>query len=270
LPKRNLQSNRNDAGRFKETYIFASTFFKMPDYRIKPDGFNEIRKLILQRLLIVALVVVSFIVVLTIYNAKEKEDYIITLPSTIVLFTVIFGFSIRRTFKKQKELLDSYALTINDNAITRYQLNTPTITLYHTEIKEILKTKNHRFIIKGKNAEDIIYVPSQIGNYQDLETKLEEIKSISMYSTKNLFEKYPVIIIFLILGLMLGVYGSMNKIIVLLCSIPLITIIIWSFLKIQKSKNIESRAKRILWFILIILISIVSVTILKLTGTYKP
>jgi len=90
----------------------------MPDYRIRPDGFKEIRKQILQRLVAVALVVVSFIIAMTIYNAKGKEDYIITLPITIVLFTVIFGFSIRRTFKKQKELLDSYALTINDNAIT--------------------------------------------------------------------------------------------------------------------------------------------------------
>ena len=242
----------------------------MPDYRIKPDGFKEIRKIILQRLLIVALIAVSFIVVLTIYKAKGEEDYIITLPATIVLFTVIFGFSTRRVIKKQKELLDSYALTINDNAITRYQLNTPTTTLSHTEIKEILKTKNNRFIIKGKSAEAIIYVPSQIDNHQDLEIKLDAIKPISLYSTKNLFEKYPVIIAFLILGLMAGVYGSMNKIIVLLCSIPLVAIIIWSFFKIQRSKNIQSRAKRTLWFILIILISIITVTILKLTGKYQP
>ena len=242
----------------------------MPDYRIRPDGFKEIRRQILQRLVAVALVVVLFIIAMTIYNAKGKEDYIITLPITIVLFTVIFGFSIRRTFKKQKELLDSYALTINDNAITRYQLNTPTITLFHTEIKEILKTKGNRFIIKGKSAEDIIYVPSQISNYQDLEIKLDEIKSISLYSSKNLFEKYPVIIIFLILGLMPGVYGSMNKIIVLSCSMPLVATIAWSFLKIQKSKNVESRTKRFSWFILLILLSVISVTILKLTGNYKP
>jgi hypothetical protein len=241
----------------------------MPDYRIRPDGFKEIKKQTLQRLLVVGLVALSIVTVTTI-GAKEKGDYIITVPVTIVLFSLIFGFSIRRTFKKQKELLDSYALTINDNTIARYQLNTPTIILYHAEIKEILKTKSNRFIIKGKNAEDIIYVPPQIGNYQDLEIKLSEIKSISLHNSKNPFERYPAIIIFLVLGLMLGVYGSMNKIIVLMCSIPLVAIIVWSFLKIQKNKNIESRAKRASWFILIILFSIISVTILKLTGTYKP
>jgi len=242
----------------------------MPDYRIRPGGYEEIRKQSLKKLLVFISFIAVIVIVTTAYNAKADEYAIITIPATIIIFTIVFAFSIRNVFKKQKKLLDSYALTINDNTITRYQLNTPTITLYRTEVKEILRKSNKGFIIKGINAEDIIYVPSQVENYHELEILLNEIKPIISYSPKNFFEKFPIITIILVFGLMVGVYASMNKVVVVLCGIPVIIIIAWSFFKLQKNKNIERKAKRSSWIILVILLSIIYITIAKLTGTYNP
>ena len=241
----------------------------MPDYRIRPDGFKEIRSQQQKRLLVIPLMIALFVIPTTIYNAKENTDFIITLPVTIILFTIIYYFAIRKALKKQKELLDSYALTINDNTIARYQLNTPTISLYHSEVKEILKTTNSGFIIKGNASEDIILVPPQIDNYDELEIRLNGIKTIHQHRSKNIFEKHPVIAIILMMGLMIGVYGSRNKFIVLFCGIPVVVMMIWSFLKIQKSKNVETRIKRNAWVILIVLISIVAVIIMNLAGNYS-
>ena len=241
----------------------------MPDYRIRPDGFKEIRSKQQKILVVIPLIIALFVIPTTIYNAKEKTDFIITLPVTIILFTVIFYFTIRKVIRKQKELLESYALTINDNTITRYQLNTPTISIYHSEVKEILKTTNSGFIIKGNASEDIILVPSQIDNYHELEARLNGIKIINQHRSKNIFEKHPLIAIILMMGLMIGVYGSRNKFIVLFCGIPVVVMMIWSFLKIQKSKNVETRIKRNSWVILIVLISIIAVIIMNLAGNYR-
>ncbi|HEX3167739.1 MAG TPA: hypothetical protein VHQ93_15830 [Chitinophagaceae bacterium] len=242
----------------------------MPDYRIRPGGYEEIRKQSLKKLLVFISFIAVIVIVTTAYNAKADEYAIITIPATIIIFTIVFAFSIRNVFKKQKKLLDSYALTINDNTITRYQLNTPTITLYRTEIKEILRKNNKGFIVRGMNAEDTIYVPSQVEKYHELEILLNEIKPIISYRPKNVFEKFPIVTIILVFGLMVGVYASMNKVVVVLCGIPVIIIIAWSFFKIQKNKNIERKAKRSSWVILVILLSIIYITVAKLTGTYNP
>ena len=242
----------------------------MPDYKIRPDRFKEIRNQLLTRLIILFFLTGVASVTMTIYTSKDKVDYVIFLPILIVLLIAVFVFSIYRAVKKQKKLLDNYALTINENTVTRYQLNTPTISLYHNEIKEILKTKNGSFIIKGKDAEDIILVPAQIDNYTDLETLLSQIKPVIFQKSKPVYEKYPFLNIILLIGLMAGVYVSMNKIIVLACGTLLTIIMVWSFYKVQKSKNVENRTKQISWWSLIVLVSIICVTILKLIGHYHP
>lgn len=251
-------------------YTFIPIIVTMPDYRIRPGGSEEIRKQFLKKILVFISIIAVIVMASTIYNAKADEYAMITIPVTIIVFTIVVAFSIRNMFKKQKELLDSYALTINDNTIIRYQLNTPTITLYRTEVKEILRKNNKGFIIKGINAEDIIYVSSQVENYRELEILLNEIKPIISYSPKNFFEKFPIITILLVFGLMAGVYASMNKVVVFLCGVPVIIIIVWSFIKIQKSKNLERKAKRSSWIILVILLSVIYITIAKLTGIYDP
>jgi len=240
----------------------------MPDYKIRSNGFKEIRKQILTRLLIFTSLIAAGSLAITIFNSKEKQDYVIVLPIMIVLMVIVFGFSIYRALKKQKQLLDSYALTINDNTVTRYQLNTPTISLYHNEIKEISKTSNGSFIIKGKDAEDVILIPAQIDSYANLEASLNQIKPIIFQKSKPIFEKYPVLNVIVMIGLMFGVYVSMNKIIVATCGILITAIMGWSFYKVQKSKNVEHRIKRISWLLLIVLFSIIYVIILKLTGHY--
>jgi len=243
----------------------------MPDYRIRPDGFKEIKKRIVTRLLVFVSIIGPGSILLMVLNTKNKEqDNYIVIPIVVVLFIAVFFFSIRRAVKKQKELMDSYALVLTENMISRYLINTPTISLYYSEIKEISKTARGIFVIKGKHAEDIIIVPSQIENYEELEERLNNILPVAAYKPKTIFEKYPVPAALLSLALMFGVYGPRNKIVVLACSIPLTGIMIWSFYKIRVSKNLDKRVKRISWWMLLVMLSIIYITILKLIGHYKP
>ena len=189
-----------------------------------------------------------------------------TIFSIVIVLVIVCLVSFTRAIKSQKQLLESYALTITENSITRYQFNFPTISLYHTEVQEILKTSKNGFIIKGKTAEDIIYVPPQIDNRDDVETRLNQIKPITVYRSKNVFETYPLIGLLLMLVLLAGVYGSTNKIVGTVCGVPLIAYLVWSFFKIRRSKNVDNKTKRLAWVLLIVLFSVIYITILKIAG----
>jgi len=223
------------------------------------------------RLLIMIAIVAPFGIAVTLFNTgKEKQQYnYISIPIIIVLFIIVFFYTIRRSVKKQKELMDSYTLVLSEKMIARYQLNTPTISLYHNELKEISKTSKGILVIKGKHPEDVIFVPAQIENLADLEERLNNILPIAQYKPKTIFEKYPTPFSLLTIGLMFGSYTSKDKIIALACCIPLTVFLAWSFYKIRVSKNIDNRVRRVSWWMLIVMFSIIYATILKFTGHNK-
>ena len=77
----------------------------------------------------------------------------------IVLGALAFG--LYRGVNRQKEIFDSYRLTLDNNAITREQHKTPTITISNTDVIEIVKNSNGSFTIKGNSPVNVIGVPSQ-------------------------------------------------------------------------------------------------------------
>ena len=77
----------------------------------------------------------------------------------IVLGALAFG--LYRGVNRQKEIFDSYRLTLDNNAITRQQHKTPTITISNTDVIEIVKNSNGSFTLKGNSPVNVIGVPSQ-------------------------------------------------------------------------------------------------------------
>jgi hypothetical protein len=79
-------------------------------------------------------------------------------------------------------------------------------------------------------------------------------------------QKYQSLTALLVVGLMLCVYMVNNKIIVALAGTIFTAIMISSFVKIRSSKNVDHRTKKIVWWGLIVLASVITVMIFKLTG----
>ena len=115
-------------------------------------------------------------------------------------------FRLYRGVNRQKEIFDSYVLTLNNNAITREQYNTSTITISNAEISEIIKKSNGSFTIKGKSTVDVIVVPSQIDEYEKLEKALADIRQITTKSSEPFLQKYSRLLSILTIGLMAAVY----------------------------------------------------------------
>jgi hypothetical protein len=153
--------------------------------------------------------------------------------------------------------------------ITREQFNTPTISIYFNDIKEIVKAKNGNFVIKGTDPTDLIIVPAQIENYSEFETTLIQIKPIVIKSSNSFLQKYSKVITVLSLILIICVYTLSNKIIVTLSGITLVAIMLWSFYEVSRSKNIDAKTKRGMRWGVIVLASIIAVVIMKLAGVTK-
>lgn len=238
----------------------------MQTFAISQGGFKEIKKKILITRIPIMIIAVAGGIAISTINSKNKADDVNVLPFVIPLMAVAVGFGLYKGINRQKALFESYTLTISDNLVTRKQLNTPTISIYFSEIKEIVRNANGSFTIKGKTAADLIVIPAQIEDYAALEAALQQIQPIVAKGSTTFLQKYQSVAGLLSVGLMVCVYAVNNKIIVGLTGTALVALMIWSLIKIQGNKNIDHKTKQSSWLILIVLVSVIGVMIFKLTG----
>ncbi len=238
----------------------------MQIFKIRQDGFKEIKKQMLIRTIPILIIAATVGITISTINSKGKETDVNVLPFVIPIIAIALGFGLYRGINRQKALFESYTLTITNNLITREQLNTPIISIYFNDIKEIARHKSGGFTIKGKDATDLIGIPKQIDNYSQLETTLQKIQTIAVKDKVPFLQKYQSLTGLVTVGLMLCVYTVNNKIIVGLTGTTLVALMVWSFIKIRRSKNVDSKTKKSVWWVLIVLASVILVMIFKLTG----
>lgn len=237
----------------------------MQVFKIKQDGFKEIKKQMLIRATPLLLITLSASVIITSINSNHNANTVSILPFYIPFILILVSIGVYRGVKRQMALFNSYTLTISNNLISRDQLNTPPISIYFNDIKEIIKHKNGSFTIKGKETGDLIGVPPQIDNYPQLEEILNRIQPITIKNKLPFLQKYPSLTGLLTVGLMFCVYVVNNKLIVGLAGVTLVSFMVWSLIKIQNSKNVDSKTKKNAWWVLIVLVSVITVMVFKLT-----
>lgn len=237
----------------------------MEEFRIRQDGFKEIRKEMLIKALPITLSAAIGGIAINYFSTNEQISKLNNYLFAIPLVLGGFALGIYRGIKRQKEISDSYKLTIDSNCIIREQLNTPTINIAITEVSEISKKSNGGFTIKGNSSVDIINVLSQIDNYEKLEKLLTEIRPISTKNNLPFLQKYNGLLSILTLGLTAGVYISKDKMIVGIAGTVLLTLLGYSLFEAQRSKNIDSKTKKSVWWVVLFIAVLVGIMYFKLT-----
>jgi heme/copper-type cytochrome/quinol oxidase subunit 2 len=249
----------------------------MQTFRIKPDGYKEIRKKML--LWGIPSYIIMFGIVLTItfsidydrndqikpdsYSYSDPYEWITwAIPVIIIASAASIGFF--RALRRIKKAYESYELTISENLIAREQANTPTISIFLGEVEEIIKRRNKILMVRGKTVRDMILIPAQIENYEQLETALNEIKPITTKGKTTSWMQLQRLLGLVAVALMICVYTVDNKIVVGVAGALFTVFFIYSFIQIQKSKNIDYRTKRSRWITLIVVLSVLGLTIMKL------
>jgi len=236
----------------------------MQEFRIKQEALKEIRKQSMRKTLPVLLIIMVIALAFSSLTSKDKGPDIYSLLIAAPLVGTILGFSFYRGLKRQQKLLESYTLTLTENMIMREQLNTPPISIYLGEVTEIVKNKNGMFMIRGTDKRDLICVPPQIEHYTQLEIELNQVKPVVAKTKDSFFYRFPYLPGLLVVGLMITIYSATNKIAVTLCGIVFIILAIWGFVKVQRSKNVNARTKRGMWWVFVLIASVIYVVISKL------
>lgn len=235
----------------------------MPQYKLNPDQIAQTRKKLLTRVLPIMGVFLLIIAFTQGYNMKTGEFNLTSTLIVIAIFAALSGWSFYRILSKQKKVYESYRITLHDNLIIGEQSNSPRIEIYVNEIASMEKTYHNYIIIRGKSPQEIIYIPPQLENYEDLERRLEEIMLITPAKRISFLQRYRLLVMLAMLILFIVSMGAPNAIVAAACGTPVIALSLYIFFAGMQNKNFDNRAKRSLWVFLVMPLVIAANIVLK-------
>jgi len=227
----------------------------MQTFTLDPNGFKEVWRKTLRFTVPLMLLAFSFPWVIAALGDRPSPGE--STPILIALFVAVFAFSLFRSMKRQKQLWETYELTVDGDTISRKQDNTPIITLNRSEIVEIIENAEGHLQIKTAARTNFITVPSSIREREALIKLLASFGTINKQSRKSvnlLAFLIPVVFVFL----MVVLYTATDKKIILASGTLLSLGLIWSFIEMQRSKHLDKRIKRASYFIFLVLYSIIA------------
>ncbi len=237
----------------------------MNEFKIKENGFKEIRKQILIHTIPLVLIAAAVGIVISEYGSNNNAgSEINVLPYVIPIIIGALALGLNKGIKRQKVIYESYNIKIDDTCIIREQANTSSVRILFTDIKKITKTNQGGLVITGNNSSDILLVPSQIDDMASLENILQANCTTQIIISKPLFQRLTIPLSLAILGLMTTTYISTNKLLVSVCGTTMIIFMILSLINIQTNKNIDKRTKRSSYLVIIVILSIIGIMVNKL------
>jgi len=236
------------------------------EFQIKENGFDKIKKKSFILVIPLLIIVITGILISHFNDNRESKD-IDTLLFLIPIFIIIITFGFLKGIKRQRILFESYKLIITETEIIRERHNTPTISIPRNEIKSIIKNSERIIMIVGNSDEDIIEIPLQINNPEKLEQILTQIQPAIDASETSYTLKYKHILITLLtIGLIACFCISTNKIIVGIIGPMLILLSVYIYYLIRKSKHIDTKTKKGMWSIFLMLFFILGKMYFTLIG----
>lgn len=234
-------------------------------FKIKEDGFKEIRKQILMRSIPLMLISGTVGLLIFVFNTANKDlPEGNVLPYIIPMILVFFALGTINVLKRQKAIYKSYELRIDENGIARQQASTPTISLLFSEIKSITKSKQGAYVIAGNNRSNLIIVPAQLEELDVLINIIQANCGLPISHPKPLLERLTLPIALVVIGLMATTYLSANKILVAISGVLLIALMGYSFIALQTNKNIDNRTSRSSYWMIFMILVIIGMIVSKL------
>ena len=238
----------------------------MQTFKTKQESFRTLQKKLFFRCTLLTILSAAAGVVISLRNSKSGQYEANSLIIVIAFLFFTLGYGLYRVIMRQKMIFTSYNLIIGYEELSEYQLYSPVITLSFCDITEIEKYPDGSFVIKGKQARDIIHVPEHIKNREELERALQNICPITLKKQLSFIEKHRAFSGLLPIVLMLCMYAYENKVVVGLSGSFLIAFICWSYFITRNNKDIDYKTRKRTNWVWVVMLSVVLVMIFKLTG----
>jgi len=166
--------------------------------------------------------------------------------------------------KKRRKLYDSFTVEITEDTVTRTQADTADLSLNRLEISSISKDPTGIITIRGMEQHDVIQIPATMERSEELQAILSRIMPFTESNERSLLERFGWITGIITILLMVTVRFANNKIVVVLSAAGLIALLVWSFLRAYRNKNVPDRYKRSSWIILLLIGAVIAAVLMKL------
>ena len=232
----------------------------MRTYRLVAKAFEDKKKLIIWEYSLYALMIVIGI------SEGSRENSILHWHVTLPIALIVSYVQIKVKIIEERRDWENYLLEINDEVIINTQNETDKIEIAFDEITEIRRDSLSVFI-KTKEKSRNIFIPKELEAFEEVTDEIEfrTQSTAKVPKIKNPLSEYLGLIV-IVIGLISILYISIDKIIAVVTSIPLIIFLIWSMAFIQKS-NVTDRVKRSSFLMVIVVLAIISRLYYVLTYT---
>jgi hypothetical protein len=214
----------------------------MHQFRIRQDGFKAIKKTLLTGFALGAIIAMLLPIILSTVTPHTVSDD--SSIFTMILMSVLLAFITYTSINRYRKMLESYRLTITEDAVTREQVNTPTITIRKDAVTKIIKASNGGFAVIGGSKLNAIGIPAQIEQHEDVERILSGIRPLTVQTAQWLQYLQVAAVILVFIPICLGLLSE-NRIVLSLSGIAMCGLMILGFVIIQRSKNYDRRMKRL-------------------------
>ena len=241
----------SDILRTSESSISKNTF------RMKSGGFKEVRSGMIKRTIPIGILAVGAGVTISFFKSSSSGDFDWNLLLIMIPISLLaIGYGVKQGIDRQRQIFESYVLSINETNIERKAFNTPDIMIAKININAIIKNNDGSFLIKSDSSKDIIGIHAQIERKDELEKMLEDIHPVTNEAPKSLIEKYQMVLTILPMVLMVVTFLSTNKWMVGIAGTLVLITMGYSFFEIQRNKNIDEKTKKGSWWLLLVVFAV--------------
>ena len=214
-------------------------------FELNLEHFSEFKKSLLMRTIPLMLMPLVAVLVFT-------KSTMIMVP----FFLLIVLFVIMNLIKKQKRAWETFELSIDESKIERSQEGYPTISITKTDIKEAILAKNGSITLVAQPNANSIIIPFSVNNKEELLQIISSFTTVRELKKNNsLLYMYGAGILSLIA--LFSFMLSTNFYLTIGLGVVLLIFNIWSFIQIQRNKNLDKKVKRASYFMIFMLIVIV-------------
>ncbi|MBI1182986.1 hypothetical protein GC194_01850 [bacterium] len=228
----------------------------MNTYKLIPDAFLAISKKIKINSISINFIALLGAAALLFFKSESDETTLTVLPLALIPGSIIFWFRLPKIINQQKEKWMSYELHINEDTITRKQRGLPDVNIMKSELHSIETSPNGNLLLKTARKNHFIIIPAGIANRQEMMADLKNFTDLEPSLKKNNPFIIAVAVAVVVVILLTLLFTSSSLTMSLTLSLLITGILIWSFIKIQLSNEIDKKTKKKAYIVFMLIVAI--------------
>lgn len=218
--------------------VSAKTMGTTKIYSLKPEGFEPLKRKLILRGIGVGLLASGTVFAIQLLTGKLSLP-VLALALPIIVFALVRG--IRRGLNMQRDGWSSYRLVVADDFVIKQQANMPDVEIELGEIAKLIQT--HAGIeIKTRDRLRVILVSSSLDGYDEVTTTLRQWRDFEDESSRTRQQQLLLALVVLCeCAALAAVMISQEAIIVLPSGIFVIATMVWGYLELKRSPNVDAR-----------------------------